>query len=290
LFVALDPSILYRYSSYSKLLNVISYIYRFVNRSRKLVKNFESNVITVSEHEFVFRTIVKLSQRNQFERELIRLTEKREVKRSSSLHSLSPFLDNNGIIRVGGRLKNTDLPFDKKHPIILSAKCPFVRLYLTYLHEKYFHCNKGVILTYVVNRFWIIGGCANLVKRIIRECVLCTRLKAVLERQIMGHLPNPRSSVSRPFTHVGVDFTGHFTIKCLNHRSPKLLKVYAAFFVCFCTRAVHIELVSDLTAQNFIGSLQRFISRRGKPACLNILITVVILSVPTTSLRGNVIN
>lgn len=213
-FVAtLDNSILFRYSSYDRLLNVISYMYRFINYSKKRNCKFENNVITVVEREFAFCIIVRLSQRNTFEREVIRLLKKKEIKKSSSLYSLNPFLDKSGIIRVGSRLKNTNLSFDKKHPIILSAKCPFVRLYVTNIHERLFHCNKSVILTNILNKFWIVGGSHNLVKRIIKDCILCTRLKTVLERQFMVQLPPNRVSVMRPFTHVGIDLTGHFTTK-----------------------------------------------------------------------------
>lgn len=154
-------------------------MYRFVDYSRRGSPKLISITITVAECEFTFWIIVKLLQRNMFEHELIRLY-KKEVKKSSSLRFLSPFLDENCIIRVGGRLKNTELPFDKKYPIILSAKCSFIRLYLKYLHKKHFHCNKGLILTLVINKFWIVGGCHNLVKRIINKCIFCTRLKLYL--------------------------------------------------------------------------------------------------------------
>ncbi|CAH2004053.1 unnamed protein product [Acanthoscelides obtectus] len=48
-------------------------------------------------------------------------------------------------------------------------------------------------------------------------------------------------------------------------RGAKLVKCYVCLFICFCTKAVHTELVTDLSTESFILSLRRFVSRRGKP-------------------------
>ncbi|GAB0095965.1 uncharacterized protein DMENIID0001_114080 [Sergentomyia squamirostris] len=81
----------------------------------------------------------------------------------------------------------------------------------------------------------------------------------------MGDLPAARVNPSRPFTHTGVDFTGHIFIK----RSPRSAvreKAYVAVFVCLSTKAIHLELVSDMTSKAFIAAFKRFVSRRGLPA------------------------
>lgn len=79
----------------------------------------------------------------------------------------------------------------------------------------------------------------------------------------MSQLPSARTEICRPFTNVGVDFTGYFEVKYIAHRSTKISKSYAAFFVCMSTTAVHIEVVSELTTEKFLESLRGLISRRG---------------------------
>jgi hypothetical protein len=84
----------------------------------------------------------------------------------------------------------------------------------------------------------------------------------------MRDLPEARITESRPFTNVGTDYCGPFYIKERRHRNRSKVKVYVAIFICLATRAVHIELVSDLTTEAFIAALRRFISRRGHCATI----------------------
>ena len=76
-------------------------------------------------------------------------------------------------------------------------------------------------------------------------------------------LPEARMTESRPFTHVGVGYCGPFQIKGKRHRNRRQIKAYVAVFVCFATKAVHLEVVSDLSSEAFIAAFRRFISRRG---------------------------
>ena len=81
----------------------------------------------------------------------------------------------------------------------------------------------------------------------------------------MGQLPASRTTPSPPFNTTGIDYAGPFTIKKGHTRKPVLLKAYLAIFICFSTKAVHLEVVSDLTTEAFLAALKRFISRRGLP-------------------------
>ncbi|XP_035229444.1 uncharacterized protein LOC118201442 [Stegodyphus dumicola] len=82
----------------------------------------------------------------------------------------------------------------------------------------------------------------------------------------MGDLPSPRVQPSRPFAVTGVDYAGPYSIKSQVGRRTKTFKCYISIFVCFSTKAVHLELVSDLSTSTFLAALKRFIARRGKPS------------------------
>lgn len=82
---------------------------------------------------------------------------------------------------------------------------------------------------------------------------------------IMGNLPSERIEPGFPFIRCGVDYAGPIAVLNRKGRGAKLEKSYICIFVCFVTRAIHLELVSTLTAQEYILALKRFISRRGKP-------------------------
>lgn len=81
----------------------------------------------------------------------------------------------------------------------------------------------------------------------------------------MGQLPADRITICRPFSKIGVDFAGPFQCKCTKHRTVKYYNIYLSVFICFVTRAVHLEIVSDLSSKAFLDALQRFCARRGLP-------------------------
>ena len=83
------------------------------------------------------------------------------------------------------------------------------------------------------------------VKAISQNCVTCQKAYLRTASQMMGQLPEARVSPSPPFSTTGIDFAGPFTTKRGNPRKPTRLKSYVCIFVCFMTRAVHMELRSD---------------------------------------------
>ncbi|GIY00585.1 reverse transcriptase [Caerostris darwini] len=79
----------------------------------------------------------------------------------------------------------------------------------------------------------------------------------------MGDLSKARVEISRDFTNCGCDFTRSIDIKLAEGRAQKSTKAYVALFVCWATKALHLELVGDLTSESFISALKRFASRHG---------------------------
>lgn len=103
-----------------------------------------------------------------------------------------------------------------------------------------------------------------MVKRYIHKCTICARLNARARTQLMGELPKVRVTPARAFLHSGIDFAGPYDVLMSKGRGAKTNKAYIAIFVCMSTKAIHLELVGDLTSEAFIGAFRRFVARRGR--------------------------
>ncbi|XP_047543172.1 uncharacterized protein LOC125075518 [Vanessa atalanta] len=206
---------------------------------------------------------MSLPEKEQFETEIQNVKIKKTVNKKSKLKRLNPYLDEDGILRVGGRLRHSDLQDHWKHPIILGDKSILTSLIVADAHMKTLHGGVQLMLTYLQNRFWIIKA-KGLVKSYIYKCLICARYNAIPRTQLMGDLPKERVTRSRPFLHSGVDFAGPINVLMSKGRGAKTTKAYIAIFVCLSTKAIHLELAGDLTSETFIGAFKRFVSRRGK--------------------------
>lgn len=209
--------------------------------------------------------LLKLAQSIDFAEELKLLNGKNEVKQKT-LNKLLPFIDNEGLIRVGGRLQNSMFSYDVKHPILLAKHNPISTLIIQDSHERTLHGGITLTMSYVNRKYWIISG-NQLAKRIIHNCVLCFKYSAKTAGQVMGNLPSVRLNPVRPFKHSGVDYAGPISIKNSNLRSSVISKGYICLFICMVTKAIHLEAVSDLSTNGFLAAFRRFISRRG--SCTN---------------------
>lgn len=122
-----------------------------------------------------------------------------------------------------------------------------------------------LLLSVIRDSFWPIGG-RNLARKTVRNCVRCVRNSPRLIQTTMGELPHSRVTLTAPFHATSVDYVGPFVIKDRKGRGYKTSKAFVCIFVCFAIKAIHLELVSDLTTEAFVAALRRFSSRRGKPA------------------------
>ena len=152
----------------------------------------------------------------------------------------------------------------QKHPIILHGKDKPTFLIVLSKHLSLLYSGPNLLLSVLGITYHIIGA-RRLVRSVCRTCVTCRKISVKTEQQIMGQLPPQRVTPSAVFSKTVVDFTGPFTLKKGHTRRPVLIKSYVCVFVCFCTKAAHLEPVSDLTTEAFLAPLSRFIARRGLP-------------------------
>lgn len=117
----------------------------------------------------------------------------------------------------------------------------------------------------VKETYWIPHG-YRMIKKVIYDCFTCRRHGARGLNQIMGNLPAARVTVARAFSNIGVDYAGPILVRMSKGRGSKTNKGYICVFICLATKAMHLELVSDLTATAFLAAYRRFTARRGNVA------------------------
>lgn len=194
-----DNTLFTKYSTLNKLVNVIAYILRFKHNSKCQSKETRLlGRITIAEVESARLIIIKHFQQRFFNVEINDLQRFNVVTRKSKLFRLSPFLDENGLIRVGGRLKNADIPFDSKHHIVLPSKCTLTSLIIRHLHFKNLHAGPQMLLSIIRQNYWPIRG-RNTVKSILRKCVICFQISPHTGTQKVGDLPAARVRPTRSF-------------------------------------------------------------------------------------------
>ncbi|XP_072375595.1 uncharacterized protein [Diabrotica undecimpunctata] len=148
-----------RFSSLTKLTRLVAYWLRF--RHNALVRDNSlrwTGSLTSVELRSSIRCLTKLVQLESFADETSRLKEGRLISSKSKLVSLNPFLDEAGVIRVGGRLRHSHFDFDKKHPMLLPARHPFTTLVFRSTHFRLFHAGPQHLLSVVRETFWPING------------------------------------------------------------------------------------------------------------------------------------
>lgn len=252
-----------RFSNFSRMIRAVAYMLRFIN----ICKKQKPTTLHLSEHELqnALNLLVKLSQMESFP-EYDMLIKKQCLPKGSPLNKLNVFLDKNKLIRVGGRLQNSSFSYDKKHPFVIQSTHRFSKLLFEFTHKNLMHAGPQLLLATIRDTYWPIGG-RNLAKLSYHRCIICSRLTAKPIIPIMGNLPEQRVTPGgHPFECVGVDYAGPILSASRQGRGCRLVKVYILLFICFTTKAVHIELVGDLTSHNYLSALRRFMSRRGKPS------------------------
>lgn len=246
-------------SNFRRLQRVFGYVGRFIFNCQ--TKNFSekrfNRRLTFDELDNGLKLMVKCVQHEVYAEEFKCIVKNKPIK--GKLRNLNPVLDDN-MLRVGGRIRHSDLPKDQKHPYILPEKNHFTEILIETIHREHLHLGLNGLLAAVRAKFWPVNA-KRTIHRVLRKCVTCFRMKPKVIEQYMGDLPSARVTAAHPFSRSGVDYAGPFLLKQGRGRHP--IKAYVCLFVCMSTKAIHLELVTSLTTDGFIATLHRFVGRRG---------------------------
>lgn len=222
---------------------------------RKLV----SGNITVEELKTAEMAIMRYLQQKSYPEVIKIITGNRPLPKNNPLHKLNPFLCENGYLRVGGRLCNSNLTFEFRHPLILPGNNPVIESLVYEIHRQVGHMGRAAILSELRLKYWVVKGNA-LARKICRSCFFCRKTQAKPGQQMMADLPQVRVTGDTPaFANVGIDYFGPFEVKHLR----KFEKKYGVIFTCLSSRALHLEIAESLSTDSFINALRRFVCRRG---------------------------
>ena len=250
-----------RFSSWKKLINTVSWMGIFVGRLLHKISHRENAThISLNERQEGETVIIKLVQAEVFHGEVKQLKVNKRIPSTSKLKNLDPFLDESGVLRVGGRLKFGKLPYASKHQIILPNNHYAVKLLVRHLHNSYYHVGKEQLLSIVRQNYWIVNS-RKMLWRVIKGCIKCQNVKAKPYTTKMSNLPADRLEVTTPFSNTGVDYFGPITVKILRSRAKR----WGCIFTCLTTRAVHLEVAPSLETDDFLNVFERFVNRRGCP-------------------------
>jgi len=193
-----------------------------------------------------------------------RCLSRRDVKNSSELHSLCPFLHKHEMFRVGGRLKNSSMPSENQHQVILPSWYHLTELIAWAKQQRFLHGEPQYLL--VSLRLDTYRKTSNTDSTSKMLTVLQTN--AVASQQQIDQLPTARVQPVRPFLNCVADYAGPLYVKQGSPRNKIQVKCYVAIFICLAANEARLEMVSNCTSDASIAALRRFIARRGK--CLNL--------------------
>ena len=243
-----------RVSSWQRLISIVAWVLRW-QQARKIKGELQSEERNKAE-----LVLLRMVQRQTFPEmlDVMQSGDSKMAKLPKYVQKLVPFLDEDGLIRVSGRLvhENAGLAC---HAILLHKKNVAAKLIAEFYHKQVMHMGRTTTVGAIrCAGYWVIG-ITPLVKSLVFNCVRCRFLRGREAEQLMASLPAERLSTEGPFVNTGLDLFGPFTVK----DGRKHVKRYVTLFTCMASRAVHLEVTKDLSTDAFINALRRFMARRG---------------------------
>ncbi|XP_055643157.1 uncharacterized protein LOC129779607 [Toxorhynchites rutilus septentrionalis] len=245
-----NPITLARFSKWTRLLRTTAYVIRFVDRLKRQ-ESGRQNGTNLTQEEL-----------HAAENKTLPEVERLELDKSSSLWRLTPVMDEQGVLRLDGRItKAKNVYEDVKFPVILPRNHRITALITESYHQKFLHGNSETIINEMRQRFYI-AQLRTVARKVTERCQWCKVFKAKPAVPRMGPLPVACLSPNiRPFTYIGVDYVGPIQIKV----GRSSVKRWICLITCLTVRAVHLEVAYDLSTKSCIACLRRFVCRRGAP-------------------------
>ena len=248
-----------------KLLRITAWLLRFTDKLMR--RTTESGPLTALELQRA-KLIWDLYIQNRCYPQVIQST--KQGKKSDLGNKLNLVIDNDGLLRCKGRYDNVNLTDGARYPKLLHKSEHYTRLVIEDYHSKLLHSGVSQTLAHTRKEYWIPHGRSK-VKKVLNQCRVCRRTEGnPYKMSRMPPWPKERVNEALPFEHTGLDYFGPLYVKQYPHASdqkttPEIRKVWVCLFTCLVVRAIHLEIVEDMSADQFLLCLRRFIARRGTP-------------------------
>ncbi|XP_055634159.1 uncharacterized protein LOC129774446 [Toxorhynchites rutilus septentrionalis] len=260
-----------RFSNWNRLSRTVGFVVRYLGNLRAIARRLPTTKGPLSQEELAKAEawIFHSTQKEIFAKEVTMLSTVDTTGKSvrlnsdSKLFKLSPFLDNNGVLRVETRISLAAFAsYDTRNPIILPRYHRVTKLIILWYHQKLLHGNMETVINELRQRFHV-SNLRTVVRGAVKECLHCRVSKAVPSVPRMSPLPAARlGAFFRPFTFVGLDYFGPMTVRV----GRSNVKRWVALFTCLSIRAVHLEVVHSLSTESCKMAVRRFVARRGSPS------------------------
>lgn len=253
-----------RFSNYLRVKRSVGWIFRYCNNLK--LKHEKQPLLkgdlTPEEEECAERAVIRAVQKTEFSEELYCLAKQKAIPSSSTIITLNPYIDEDDVIRCGGRIDNAPfISFSTKRPYILPKDHRLTRLIVHWYHNRQHHINDHTVICEIRRKYWI-PSIRVVLKSVKAACCMCKLRKSKPTQPIMGPLPEDRlCAFVRPFSYTGVDYFGPVMVSI--RRSHE--KRWIALFTCLTTRAVHLEVATNLSSDSCLLCVRNFINRRGVP-------------------------
>ena len=249
-----------KYSSLRMLRRIVKLLLMFI-------ANCRNNKLFKFDELF---TLVYLEQQQHFSATISYLKDRTCTGTPTDVKNfcvqLNLFVDDNGLIRSKGRLKNSSLSYDAQCPVLLPPKSHLTWLFVDRLHRSNHHCGVNTLLVLLREKFWLPKA-RQVIKRIVSSCLLCQIItKDRIRMPPPPPLPSERVKYDRPFQCVGVDYTG--AINVVDYETGEEERVFVCLFTCTATRAIHLELTHTMSASDFLLSFRRFVGYHSVPSLI----------------------
>ena len=247
-----------RFSKLKRLIRVSAWVEKAIKRMRRIETSTDLQPSDITSAHMRW---LRFIQSEGYKEELSLL---KSDKCNKLIRQLNLKISDDGLMISIGRLQNADVPESARQPILLPNKHPFTRLVIMDEHEaKGLHPGTSQVLCKLRESYWIPKGRIT-VQSVLRSCYLCRKHHGgPFKISEMAPLPTERVSRSPPFVNTGVDYFGPILVKDVENEKHK---TWICLLTCMVTRAIHLEVVEDMTTISFIRAFRRFLARRGTPA------------------------
>ena len=233
-------------SLYFKKVKVMAWILRIITNLRKPTDDrLLTPYLTIQELRAAENKILKIVQKEAF------------PNGAEDIRCMKTTVGEDGLIRIKSKLTFRTDSMEFRSPVVLPKDHPLVTELIEHVHVSNCHAGTQAVLGLLREKYWILRG-RQAVGKIIHRCVTCLRYSAKGVTVDTAPLPIHRVETVEAFQNIGVDLAGPLFLR-------DGTKAWIVLFTCAVYRAVHLDLVTSLSTEAFLGSLERFIYTQGRP-------------------------